>query len=175
MGQPYTGEIRIMAFGAAPRGWAQCNGDILQITSNPALFALIGTTYGGDGATTFALPDMRGRAPLSAGQVAGVSNPENYLLGQPGGESFHALTVAEIPDHAHSVNVRSGANTNSSTSPKGAIWATPADGSLQYATGAATATMAADIAPGPIGARGGGHENRQPYMALNFCIALQGS
>ena len=98
---PYIGEIRLVAFNFAPQGWALCNGQILPISQNQALFVLLGTTYGGNGVTTFALPDLRGRAPIHAGQGPGLSN---YSLGQIGGTETNIMTVAQMPRHSHAVN-----------------------------------------------------------------------
>ena len=159
MSTPFIAEIKIVSFNFPPKGWAFCNGQILPINQNQALFALVGTTYGGDGRVNFGLPDFRGRAPMHWG--AGVD------LGQRGGQEAHTLTAGEMPQHTHLVRAQSAAGTvntpggnylaNSNVSP--------------YRTDAGT-----QFAPAMISTVGGSqaHENRQPYLALNFVIALQG-
>ncbi len=118
MGQQYLGEIRIVAFSFAPKGWAQCNGQILPINQNQALFSLLGTAFGGDGRTTFALPDFRGRTGVSSGSQAFAT----VRYGQPGGEEMHTLVTNEIPAHNHTpVASTQGPNQ---TSPSGNLWAT---------------------------------------------------
>jgi len=163
---PYLGEIRLFPYNFAPQGWATCQGQLLPINQNQALFSLLGTTYGGDGQTTFALPDLRGRAPIGVGQAPGLSN---YVLGQKVGEENHTLTVAEIPSHSHFLNVST--DVGSSDSPQGKFPARNAAAVPQYgfssdSVGAATA----------VGVAGGSqaHENRQPSLVLRWCIALQG-
>ena len=137
MSEPFLSEIRIMSFAFAPKGWAFCNGQTLPINQNQALFALLGTTYGGDGRVTFALPDNRGRTPIHTGNGHG--------LGEMGGEQAHTLTLAETPSHAH----------------------LPCRGQPTHLTG---------LNPVAVQTVGGSqaHENMQPYLGLNFCIALQG-
>ncbi len=160
MSVPFLSEIKIMSFGFAPRGWAQCNGQLLQINQNQALFSLLGTTYGGDGRTTFALPNLQGRAA--------VHNGSGFLLGQAGGEQNHTLSVAEIPMHTHAAY---GTASNADTAdPVGNYL-----GAAQNAYGPATNPTA--INPSTVGASGGSgqpHNNVQPCLPLNFCIALQG-
>lgn len=166
--EQFLGEIGIVAFNFAPRGWALCNGQLLPINQNQALFALLGTTYGGDGRTTFALPDLRSRIPLHFGQGPGLSS---YSLGEVGGAEAVALTVAQLPRHSHAAQGASGAG--SSSGPTGQVWAGSVLNDTPYRSGGVpTATMAA----GAITATGGGqgHENRQPYLTLNFIIALVG-
>lgn len=155
---PYLGEIRITAFNFAPRGWALCNGQILSINQNQALYALLGTTYGGDGRTTFALPDLRGRMPMHVNAA--------HPLGQSGGEPAHTLTTAEMPTHTHPGRASSHADT---LSPAGAYWATQPGNA--YALPATNS-----MAIGAIGAVGGSqpHENMPPYLGMNFVIALTG-
>ena len=165
MSDPFIGQIGLFSFGYAPRGWAFCNGQLLSIAQNQALFSLLGTTYGGDGITTFALPNLQGRAAVSSGQGAGLSP---YALGQVGGETAHTLTTAEIPPHAH------GAATASDTSqlnPQGHYWAPNTGGNATYAP-----TASGTLAVSAIGIAGNGqpHQNMQPNLALNFCIALVG-
>jgi len=166
MGQQYLGEIRIVSFSFAPKGWAQCNGQLLPINQNQALFSLLGTAFGGDGRTTFALPDFRGRTGVSSGSQ-GVSPPFSY--GQPGGQEMHTLVTSEIPAHNHTpVASTQGPNQ---TSPSGNLWAT-ATSVPQYAT----TPLNTNLASNAIGNNSGGvaHENRAPYLVLNFIIATTG-
>lgn len=164
--EPYIGQI--MAFGGtfAPQGWALCDGSLLPISQYDALFSLIGTTYGGDGQTTFALPDLRGRAALHQGQGPGLGS---YILGQSGGAEAVTLTVSQLPPHGHPVLGHSGAGDNAH--PAGAVWAASST-NLYTAGAAANAAMeATSIAPS-----GGSqpHDNMLPFLTLNFCIALEG-
>jgi microcystin-dependent protein len=161
MSEPFIGEIRVFGFGYAPKGWAQCNGQLLAINQNQALFSLLGTYYGGNGTTSFGLPDLRGRTPVFWGN--GIS------LGQAAGEEGHTLIQAEMPMHTHMVNASS--NGPSTKSPDGALWANTAD-VPSYATGSPNATMNAAAISSAGGSQA--HENRQPYLALNFCIATVG-
>lgn len=161
MAEPFLSEIRLFSFHFAPKGWAFCNGQLLQINQNQALFSLLGTTYGGDGRTTFALPDYRSRVPIHSGN--------GHTLGEKGGEQAHTITQQELPAHTHTVNATS--NPASTTVPTGNWLAdtkpselyNASDGSM--AMGAAMITNAGGSQP---------HLNMQPYLALNFCIALQG-
>jgi microcystin-dependent protein len=163
---PFVGEIMLFAGNYAPRGWALCNGQLLPINQNQALFALLGTTYGGNGVTTFALPDLRGRVPMHAGQGPGLSN---RLLGEQAGAETHTLTVAEMPAHSHAASARAGNGT--SASPGGLLPARDPAGTPHYGSGPDTT-----LAPEAIGVAGGSqpHENMQPYLVINYCIALQG-
>lgn len=163
--EPYLGEIMLFAGNYAPRGWAFCNGQLLPIAQNQALFSLLGTTYGGNGQTTFALPDMRDRVPIHFGQGPGLTP---RTRGESAGVSTHALTVDEIPAHVHVVRVSSGSAT--AVSPAGMF---PARDPAGYAQFAATPP---DVAMGAMGTIGGSqpHENLQPCLGLHFCIALQG-
>jgi microcystin-dependent protein len=156
---PYLCEIRIMSFGFAPKGWAQCNGQLLPINQNQALFSLLGTTYGGDGRINFALPNLQGRAPL---HMAG-----GYSLGQPGGEAAHALTIGEVPTHTHTA-------VGTPTSGDSPIADANYLGSADNVYGPAVNLV--NLNPASVSSTGGGeaHENMQPYLVLNFCIALQG-
>lgn len=159
MAEPFLSEIRIMSFVFAPKGWALCNGQLLPINQNQALFALLGTTYGGNGQTTFALPDLRGRTPIHTGS--------GHTLGESGGEQAHTLSIAELPTHTH-VAQASPSNANSPT-PTGNVLA-----------GALNAYRAPDglgpLHPASVTNVGGSqaHLNMQPFLTLSFCIALQG-
>jgi microcystin-dependent protein len=162
---PFLGEISIFAFGFAPRGWAFCNGQLLAIAQNQALFALLGTTYGGNGQTTFALPNLQGRAAVSQGQGPGLSP---YTLGQTGGETAHTLTSQEMPSHTH------GANPSSDTtqmSPQAHYWAPNINGNATYST-----TSTGVMSPNAVATSGNSqpHANMQPNLPINFCIALSG-
>jgi microcystin-dependent protein len=161
MAEPFLSEIRIMSFNFAPKGWAMCNGQLLPINQNQALFSLLGTTFGGDGRVNFALPDNRGRVPIHVGS--------GHTLGERGGEQAHTLSIAEIPTHTHVLNA-SSTDGNSQTPTNnilarevGNVYSPPAGG-LQA------------MAPGIISNVGGSqaHLNMQPFLALTFCIALQG-
>ena len=165
MSEPFLGEIRIFPYNFAPQGWAFCQGQVLPISQNTALFSLLGTTYGGNGQTTFALPDLRGRVPLGQGQGPGLSN---YVLGQSGGAESATLSTSQLPAHTHPVVANSG--TGSTGRPGGAVPARTA--SATYAAAPDGTAMNA----GMIGAAGGNQpfDLRQPYLALNPCIALQG-
>ena len=164
MAEPFLSEIRIMSFNFAPKGWAMCNGQFLPINQNQALFSLLGTTFGGDGRTNFALPDLRGRTPIHVGN--------GHLLGEKGGEQAHTLTGSEMPQHVHFAQ---GNNTLAVTgNPANAFFAQPsAAGGSTYSTNAVSLT---GMNAGCVTNVGGSqpHENMQPYMTLTFCIALQG-
>jgi microcystin-dependent protein len=169
MQDPWLGEIALVAFNFAPVGWAMCNGQLLSIAQNTALFSLLGTTYGGDGQKTFALPDLRSRVPLHFGQGTGLSS---YSLGQAVGVESVTLQTQQIPAHTHAYTPQASTTGGTAVSPAGALWATSATGDTIYRTGASNASMAAQS----LGQTGGGqpHENRQPTLALNYIIALQG-
>ena len=162
MSDQFIGEIKLISFNFPPRGWALCNGQLLPINQNQALFSILGTTYGGDGRTNFALPDLRGRAPVHAG--GGTTN-----LGERGGEESHTLTFAELPAHGH---MRASADQATSASPAGlALAAKPRRGVNRY------------TAPGsPVQINDGGvpvggsqpHPNLQPFLVMSYVIALQG-
>lgn len=163
MSDPFLGEIKIVPYNFAPRGWAFCNGQILPIAQNTALFSLLGTTFGGNGQTTFALPDLRSRVPLHSGQGPGLSS---YSLGQVGGTESVTLTVNEMPSHPHLAEATQGAATG--TRPGNSF---PATGGSYSSTSDGTVMNPSFIKPA-----GGSqpHNNIQPYLALNFCIALTG-
>ena len=162
MSEPFLSEIRLMSFVFAPRGWALCNGQLLPINQNQALFSLLGTTYGGDGRVNFALPDLRARAPVHVGG--------GHTLGERGGEAAHTLSLAELPAHEHGVTGTTSQATTRLVGPTVALAAST--GSAAYSLPSSPVSMAA----GSLGSVGGSqaHENRQPYLTLSFCIALQG-
>ncbi len=161
---PYVAEIRLFAGAFAPNGWALCNGQLLPIAQWQALFSLIGTTYGGNGQNNFALPDLRGRVAIHFGQGPGLSN---RFLGGNSGSASHIVSVAEMPIHTHIA--RGSAAIGGSTSPAGMVPARNAAQIPQYGT-------AVDTPMPPVSLVGGSqpHENRQPFLALNYIIALQG-
>lgn len=161
---PILGELRLFGFNFSPSGWAKCQGQLLAIASYSALFALLGTYYGGDGRTTFGLPDLRGRLPLGFGQGPGLSN---YPQGQMGGQEQVTLEGGQLPAHNHTVAASSSATGKN---PSNAVPAVTAGGA-SYGT---SADMA--MSPSMVGGGGSGqpHENRQPYLVLNWCIATQG-
>lgn len=161
---PYIGEIRIVGFNFAPRGWAFCDGSILSIAQNTALFSLLGTTYGGNGQTTFALPNLQGRAAMHPGTGPGLTP---RVLGEQTGSSTVTLISNEMPIHSHQA-LASG-NDADASSPIGNAWATA--GLVQYRADSNTV-----MSPGALPSVGGNqaHNNLQPYLVLNFVIALQG-
>jgi microcystin-dependent protein len=161
MSEPFLAEIRIMSFNFPPKGWAFCNGQIMAISQNQALFSLLGTTYGGNGQTTFALPNLQGRIPLHTGN--------GTTLGQMTGEENHTLITPEMPVHNHFAS-GSGANGNAPV-PTGALLA--AETTPMYAT---TNPNPAALLDGTIAQAGGSqpHSNMMPFLTLNFCIALAG-
>lgn len=165
MSEPFLAEVRMVGFNFPPRGWALCDGQILPINQNQSLYSLLGTTYGGDGRTSFALPDLRGRTPIHVGRSNGGVQHE---LGQKSGEESHTLSEPEMPQHTHKLLAT---NTgNGSTSPADNVFAN-AGADLYNA-----ADSLVDLNAGAVSNVGGGqaHENMQPYLALNFCIALRG-
>jgi microcystin-dependent protein len=163
---PYLGEIRIFAFNFAPKGWAMCNGQLLSIQSNTALFSLIGTYYGGNGTTTFALPNLQSRIPIHQGQGQGLSP---YNIGQTGGTETVTLTLQQMPQHNHNMNVFNGpAATNRSGN---AYLADSSSGNV-YTTGNPNATL--NTAAITFSGNSQPHNNIQPYLVLTFCIATGG-
>jgi microcystin-dependent protein len=165
MSQPYIGEIRMFAGNFAPLGWEVCQGQLLPIADNEALFAILGTTYGGDGQTTFALPDLRGRIPIHQG-----TGQSAYVIGQSGGQESVALTTQQMPAHSHQVSCGKGGGNK--TSPSAAYWATDPGGS----TAAYSSTANAAMAPAAVTSAGGGvsHDNMQPFLCVSFIISLFG-
>ncbi len=161
MSQPYLGEIKVVSFNFPPRGWAFCNGQLLPINQNQALFSVMGTVYGGDGVTTFALPNLQGRMPVHMGNGINV--------GDRAGEASHTLTVNELPAHNHPAMGQSAAAPNTGTSPNNTVWAgTPAP--VYYPS--------ANVSMSPAAVANAGssqpHENQAPYLTLNFIVALTG-
>lgn len=170
MTDPFLAEIRIFAGNFAPYGWALCNGQLLPIVQNTALFSLLGTTYGGDGRVTFALPDLRERVPVQQGQGAGLSE---RFLGEQGGSATVSLTSAEMPIHSHTPQV--GSTPGDSTSPAGAVWAQASRG-RQVEPVYSTQQPGVLMNPGAVQPAGGSqpHNNMPPYLTVSFIIALQG-
>ena len=162
MAEPFLSEIRIFSFGFAPKGWALCNGQLLPINQNQALFSLLGTTYGGDGRVNFGLPNLQGRVPIHEGS--------GHTLGERGGEQGHTLTISELPTHTHVANAVNAAATASNPNNTRLL-----SNSIQAALYAPAGNLVA-MDPRTIGNVGGSqaHLNMQPFLVLNFSIALQG-
>ncbi len=161
MSEPFLAEVRIVGFNFAPRGWAFCDGQLLPINQNQSLYSLLGTTYGGDGRTSFALPDLRSRTP--------IHKSDSHQLGQRGGTETVTLTAAEIAAHSHAVKASS--SSGDQIQPEGRVLASFADGYRD-----AEAANLTPLRSGTVTATGGGqaHDNLQPYQTVAFCIALQG-
>lgn len=168
MSSPFVAEIRIFSFNFAPTGWAFCNGQLLPISQNTALFSLLGTTYGGDGKSTFALPDMQGNAPMQPGQGAGLSLHD---LGETAGTAAVALLQSEIPVHTHTAQAQ--ANPGNVKVPSSAVTLARSAGGSAYTTATTPLTQMSAQSIAPAGGSLA-HNNMQPYLTLNFCIALQG-
>jgi len=159
MAEPFLSEIRIMSFVFAPKGWALCNGQLLPINQNQALFSLLGTTFGGDGRVNFALPDLRARAPIHVGS--------GHTLGERGGEQAHTLSIAEIPTHTHVAQASS--NVGDAVNPTNAVLASASN---VYRTADNLTALGAASVTNVGGSQA--HLNAQPFLTLSFCIALQG-
>lgn len=159
MSEPFLSEIKIVSFNFPPKGWALCNGQLLPINQNQALFALLGTTYGGNGSTNFALPNLQGRVPLHMGS--------GFTLGESAGETAHTLNISELPAHTHAISGNPGPATT--PTPTGNLWS---NGNNPAYSGSVNSTMN----PACITNTGGSqaHDNMSPYLVLNFIIALQG-
>ena len=164
MASPYLSEIRIVTFNFAPKGWAFCNGQLLAINQNQALFALLGTSYGGDGRVTFGLPNLQGRVPVHTG-TDGSGN--NYVIGQIGGAASVVIGTSQMPAHTHRAQADSA--SASLTSPAGNAWASSVTGSYN-------ASGNSSMSPSSVSPAGGSqsHNNLPPYLVMNFVIALQG-
>jgi microcystin-dependent protein len=163
MSEPFLAEIRMVGFNFAPRGWAFCDGQLLPISQNQSLYSLLGTMYGGDGRTTFALPDLRGRVPIHVGS----SNGHFHQQGERSGEETHTLSVQEMPRHAH---LQGSGDRATEADPTDRVLASRPRRGLRIYSGSS-----ADVGSGASSTGGGqAHTNMQPYLAVNFCIALQG-
>jgi microcystin-dependent protein len=162
MGTPFLSEIKIISWNFSPQGWAFCNGQFLPINQNQALFSLLGTMYGGNGQTTFALPDFRGRVPIHVG--------DGFIQGQAGGQEFHTVTMSEMPQHFHTASVQP-ANANVQLPTNNFLAGIP---TFAYTNNIAALTT---LLPASVTNTGGSqpHENRQPFLVLNFIIALVGA
>ena len=160
MAEPFLSEIRIVSFNFPPKGWAFCNGQLLPINQNQALFSLLGTTYGGNGQTNFALPNFQGKVPIHTGN--------GHTLGETGGEQAHTITISELPAHTHVLNGTS--NAANSLTPAGGLLANTAPSELYNSSepGAMTPSAISNIGGSQA------HLNMQPFLALSFCVALQG-
>ncbi|GAB3988189.1 tail fiber protein [Spirosoma daeguense] len=171
MSEPFLAAIIMFAGNFAPRGWAFCQGQILSIAQNTALFSLLGTTYGGNGQTTFALPDLRGRVPVGPGQGPGLP-PIN--LGQMSGEPTHTLIITEMPAHNHAAQAQGNTKPGAASSPGGNTWASSGGLDPEYINEAPNAPMASNTVS--VGIAGGSqpHNNMQPYLGLNYIIATEG-
>jgi microcystin-dependent protein len=168
MADPFVAEIRIVPFNFAPKGWAWCNGQLMPLSQNTALFSLLGTTYGGDGKSTFALPNLQGSAPMHPGQGPGLSLHD---LGESGGSESVTLLETEMPAHTHPL--KAGADPADAQVPSSEVSLARSSGGSAYNPNAAGVTAMAGVALTPAGG-GQPHNNLQPYLTLNFCIALQG-
>jgi len=170
MADPFVAEIRIFAGNFAPKGWAFCDGQLMPISQNTALFSLLGTNYGGDGRSTFALPNLQGAAPLGAGQGPGLSLRD---LGETGGSQTVTLLASEIPAHTHAARASTTGGVNS---PANATWGESKLGKTPMAVYAASGADNVALSPQALAVAGGGlpHNNMPPYLCLTFIIALQG-
>jgi microcystin-dependent protein len=166
MSTPFLGELKIISWNFAPKGWALANGQFLPINQNQALFSILGTTFGGNGQTTFALPDLRGRVPIYTGQ--------GFTLGQAGGQEFHTLTMSEMPQHIHLINAQNaqGNQTNPNFGGAGNLFAQDPGNCYNNSFSPGAAQLNAGSTTNTGGSQP--HENRQPFLVLNIIIALQG-
>ena len=163
MSEPFLSEIKIFGFGFAPKGWALCNGQLMPINQNQALFSLLGTTYGGDGRVNFGLPNLQSRVPIHMGN--------GHTLGEVAGEQNHTLSLTELAAHNHVAVCGSALGTQAS--PSGGVWATDNNGNLPYSTSAGASMSPAAIGPAGV-SQPQPHQNMAPFLVLTFCIALQG-
>ena len=162
MSEPFLSEIKIMSFNFPPKGWAMCNGQLLPINQNQALFSLLGTTYGGDGRVNFGLPNLQGRTPMHVGN--------GHVLGEQGGEQAHTVSISEVPTHTHTASAANVPATSNAPSTTRMI--SQSAGANMYA-GASNLQAMAPLALANVGSSQA-HPNMQPYLTLTFCIALQG-
>jgi microcystin-dependent protein len=169
MADPFVAEIRIFPFNFAPKGWAWCDGQLLPLSQNTALFSLLGTTYGGNGKSNFALPDLQGRAPMHPGQGPGLSLRD---LGETGGSETVSLLESEIPAHAHTLRANSDFGDLQQPSPNRVLARSQNANAYQTTTNQSVVTMSPDALPPAGGDQP--HNNMQPYLTFYFCIALQG-
>uniref|UniRef100_UPI003BA92A98 phage tail protein n=1 Tax=Stappia sp. TaxID=1870903 RepID=UPI003BA92A98 len=165
MAEPFLAEVRMMGFNFPPRGWAFCDGQILPISQNQSLYSLLGTTYGGDGRTTFALPDLRGRTPIHVGRSDGGAH---HSEGQKSGEETHTLSVNEMPQHMHAADAISGPGTT--PIPQNAYLADLPSGYTD--PGASLTSLRSNTVTHVGGSQA--HQNMQPYLTVSFCIAIEG-
>ena len=170
MSSPFVAEIRMWGCGFAPNGWAFCDGQLLPISQNTALFSLLGTYYGGDGKSNFALPNLQGNVPMHWGQAQAGST---YDLGEASGDAAVTLTQAEVPPHTHALQADARPADLNNPSPQNSLARSTPGFIYKQPAGAATPQA---LSPGAVGSAGGGqpHNNVMPYLTLNFCIALQG-
>lgn len=166
---PYIGEIALFGFNFAPTGWALCQGQLLAISQNTALFSILGTTYGGNGKTTFALPDLRGRVPLHSGFDAGPGLSPRFL-GEAGGAENSTLLISEMPAHTHAPRCVDAVGDD--YGPTGVVWAEDLGGNQQYGSTRSGTVAAAALTPT---GQSQPHNNMAPYLTVNYCIAMQGA
>jgi len=171
MSEPFLAEVIMFAGNFAPRGWAFCQGQILLIQQNSTLFSLLGTTFGGNGQTTFALPDLRGRVPVGTGQGPGLPSID---LGEVSGEPTHTLIITEMPAHNHQAQAQGNSNPGDTASPNSGTWATSTARDNVYINAAPNGPMAANTVT--VGIAGGSqpHNNMQPFLGMNYIIAIEG-
>lgn len=173
MSSPFVAEIRIFPFNFAPKGWALCDGQLLPISQNTALFSLLGTYYGGDGKSNFALPNLQGACAMHTTQYAGNSPFGQFFIGESGGEDSVTLLTSEMPAHTHTAQADADANNAQAVSPSGAV---PVNASPTSTFSNSTTPQLGLMNPAMVSVAGGSqpHNNLMPYLVLNFCIAMQG-